>query len=107
MRITNLLQLAMLDAQDRWSEKDIALLLLGAVISLYVTVVFERYKRFAEMLRTLGRNRELSADYTPYSTLNVNLEASYRRMDSFHEFLAETTWSLEAEGHQEAAKKVA
>lgn len=107
MMTANALTLAIFDESSRWSEKDIVLLLLGAVISLYTTIVFERYKRFAEMLRAVARNRELSVEYPPYSTDTVNLEAAYRQMESFWEFLAESTWNLEAEGHREAAIHVA
>jgi hypothetical protein len=107
MKTANALKLVILDESSRWSEKDIVLLLLGTVISFYATVVFERYKRFAEMMRGIARNRELSASYPPESALGVNLESSYRQMELFREFLAETMWNLEAEGHLEAARKVA
>jgi hypothetical protein len=107
MRTAFELKLAMIEQSDRMSAKDIALLLAGAVISLYVTVVFERYKRFGEMMRALARNREMSVRYPPCSTATVNLEIAYRRMEGFREFLAETTWNLEAEGHGAAAKEVA
>lgn len=107
MRAADAIKFAMLEDASRWTVKDVALLLLGAVISFYATAVFERYKRFGEMLRNVARNRELSLEYLSDLSLMVNLEIAYRRMDAFHELLAETTWSLEADGHEDAAKKMA
>jgi len=107
MRAAAGLKFAIVEESSRWTVKDIALLLLGAVISFYATVVFERYKRFGEMLRDTARSRELSLEYPPYSKSTVHLEIAYRQMESFREELAKTTWSLEVDGHLGAARKLA
>jgi hypothetical protein len=108
MRTAAAIKLVILEDASRWTVKDIALLLLGTLISFYATVVFERYKRFGEMLRDTARSRELSLEYPPtYAKWAADLEIAYRRMTSFYEELEKTTWSLEVDGHVDAARKLA
>jgi hypothetical protein len=107
MRIAKPVAVAVFEDASKWTVKDVALLALGAMISFYATVVFERYKRFGEILREVARNRELSLEYLPDSKWSVNLELSYRRLQECQERLAECIWNLEADGHLKAAGKLA
>lgn len=81
-------------------------MLLGALISLYVTVVFERYNRFGELMRTVARARQHFEGH-PGSTGAAQLKRSHELSVEFFRLLDETEWSLNAEGHYDAAAGVA
>ncbi|WP_348267223.1 hypothetical protein [Edaphobacter sp. DSM 109919] len=88
------------------SWKDVWLVLLGAVVSLYVTVVFERYNRFGELMRTVARARQHFEGH-PGSPVEAQLKRSHELSVAFFRLLDETEWSLNAEGHYDAAAGVA
>jgi len=81
-------------------------MLLGALISLYVTVVFERYNRFGELMRTVARARQHFEGH-PGSTAVAQLKRSHELSVAFFRLLDEIEWSLNAEGHYDAASGVA
>lgn len=87
------------------SWKDVWLILLGAVVSLYVTVVFERYNRFGELMRRVARARQHFEGH-PGSTAEAQLKRSRELSVEFFRLLDETEWSLNAEGHYDAAAGV-
>ena len=91
---------------QRLSWKDVWLMLLGALISLYATVVFERYNRFGELMRTVARARQ-HFEGNPSSPDPPQLKRSHELGVAFFRLLDETEWSLNAEGHFDAAVGVA
>lgn len=90
----------------RWYWKDLWLIILGAAVSLYTTVVFERYKRFGELVRTVARTRQNFEGHAS-STAVPHLERAHERSIAFYRLLEETEWSLDTDGQHKAAAAVA
>ena len=94
------------EESSRWYWKDLWLILLGAAVSLYTTVVFERYKRFGELMRTVARTRQHFEGHAS-STAVAHLERAHERSIAFYQMLEETEWSLDTDGQHKAAAAVA
>jgi hypothetical protein len=77
--------------------------LLGALVSFYATILFERYKRFRETLLEIARARQLNEGY-PIST--KNLQPVYEKAINYWRLLESKQWTLNADGHVEAAAQV-
>lgn len=84
---------------------DVLVLFLGTLLSLYATVVFERRKRFGEILRDVGRTRQHFQGY-PVSPSPRDLEYAHTETVRFWHFLEEKEWELAADGHREAAARI-
>ncbi len=84
---------------------DVLVLLLGAILSLYATVVFERRKRFGEILRDVGRTRQHFQGY-PVSPAPRDLEYAHTETVRFWHLLEEKEWELAADGHRDAAARI-
>ena len=84
---------------------DVLVLLLGTLLSLYATVVFERRKRFGEILRDVGRTRQHFQGY-PVSPGPRDLEYAHTETVRFWHFLEEKEWELAADGHRDAAARI-
>lgn len=84
---------------------DVLILLLGTLLSLYATVVFERRKRFGEILRDVGRARQHFQGY-PVSPGPKDLEYAHTETVRFWHLLEEKEWELAADGHREAAARI-
>jgi hypothetical protein len=78
-------------------------MVLGAIISFYATTVFERYKRFGEILREVAQARVHAEGY-PISRRDL-ARADQKSLD-YWRFLEERKWALDAEGHHKAAAQV-
>lgn len=79
-------------------------LFLGAAVSFYATIVFERYKRFGDILREIGQARAHSEIY-PTSLSDLN--RAHSKAIEFWRFLESQQWELDADGHHKAAAEVA
>jgi len=77
--------------------------LLGALVSFYATILFERYKRFRETLLEIAKARQLNEGY-PIST--KNLHPVYSKAVDYWRLLESKQWTLNADGHVEAAAQV-
>jgi hypothetical protein len=77
--------------------------MLGTLISFYATTLFERYKRFRETLLDIARNRQHNEAY-PMSTRN--LQPVYEKAVDYWRLLESKQWTLNADGHVEAAAQV-
>ncbi len=77
--------------------------LLGAIISLYATVVFERYKRFGEILREVAQARRYAEGY-PVSPRDLS-RAHPAALD-YWRFLERKQGDMNAEGQHEAAAQL-
>jgi hypothetical protein len=104
--------LAMFQAADGGPDRngsgvlsDVLVLLLGTLLSLYATVVFERRKRFGELLRDVGRTRQHFEGY-PVSPGPKDLEHAHKEKVRFWHFLEDKEWSLAADGHHRAAARI-
>jgi hypothetical protein len=85
--------------------KDTLFMLLGAIVSLYVTVVFERYRRFGDLLRDVAQARQ-HFEGLPSSTSASQLTRSHELSIDFFRLLESRVWSLNADGHFEAAARL-
>ena len=90
----------------RWYWKDLWLILLGAAVSLYTTVVFERYKRFGELMRSVARTRQNFEGHAS-SPATAHLTRAHELNKEFFHMLEETEWSLDTDGQHDAAAAVA
>lgn len=90
----------------RWGKDALGALLgilLGTLLSLYVTVVFDRYKRFRETLIDIAQAR-LHNDAYPVS---VNgLQPVCDAAIAYARLLERRQWTLDADGHLDAAAEV-
>jgi hypothetical protein len=88
-----------------WSGavSNVAFMLLGAAVSFYATIVFERYKRFGDLLREIAQARLHTEGY-PISPRDI-VRAHQMALD-YWRFLEGMQWSLDAEGHHGAAAQV-
>jgi hypothetical protein len=93
-------------ALNWWTDvlSPIVFLLIGAGVSFYATVVFERSKRFREMARALALMR-LYNDGSPFSSHDI--ARAYPGAIEFWRKIEDLQWGLDAEGHHNAAKHVA
>ncbi len=82
---------------------NVVFMLLGAAISFYATVVFERYKRFGEILREVAQAR-VHAEACPISP--PDLSRARQKASEYWLFLESRQWALDAEGHHKAAARV-
>ena len=82
---------------------DWVFMLLGAAISFFATIVFERYKRFGEILRDVAQARVHAEGY-PISPRD--LSRAHEKALDYWRFLEGRQWALDAEGHHKAAAKV-
>jgi hypothetical protein len=92
-----------------WSQyvRDAFLLFLGALLgtaaSFYAGIVFERYKRFREVLLEVAMARQLDPGHPALLTrLNQTIETTR----VFAQTLGRKRWILDADGHHEAAKNL-
>jgi hypothetical protein len=76
---------------------------LGMLVSFYATILFERYKRFRETLLDIARSRQQNEAY-PTST--KNLQPVYEKAIDYWRRLESKQWTLNADGHVEAAAQV-
>lgn len=90
---------------DLWSGlvSNVAFMLLGAIISFYATIVFERYKRFGEILRDVAQARVYAEGY-PISPRD--LPRAHQEALNYWRFLEGRQWAMDAEGHHKAAALV-
>jgi hypothetical protein len=90
---------------DFWSGPvpGLVFMLLGAAISLYATIVFERYKGFGDTLREIALARVHAEGY-PISPRDIS-RAHHEAFD-YWRFLEGRRWALDAEGHHKAAAQV-
>lgn len=84
---------------------NIVFMLVGAALSLYATIVFERFKRFKENVRSIGEARQLYEGY-PVSLAQIELERAHGRAIDFWRLLESKQWALNADQHYRAAAKV-
>lgn len=84
--------------------QNLVFLFMGATVSFYATIVFERYKRFGDILRAIGQARSHSGIY-PTSASDLVRAAS--KSTELWRFLESQQWELDAEGHHKAAAQVA
>ncbi len=77
---------------------------LGMLVSFYATMLFERYKRFRETLLDIARKRQLDSEAYPTST--KNLLPVYDKALEYWRFLEGKQWTLNADGHVDAAAQV-
>jgi hypothetical protein len=91
--------------EGRWYWNDLWLVSLGAVVSLYTTVVFERYKRFGELMRTVARNRQ-NFEGVANSPNEAHLKRAHEKSMAFYRLLEETVWSLDTDGQHKAAAEL-
>jgi hypothetical protein len=77
--------------------------LLGMLTSFYATIIFERYKRFREILLDIAKSRQLNEGY-PISI--KNLQPIYGKAIDYWRLLESKQWMLNADGHVEAAAQV-
>ena len=82
---------------------NVLFMLLGAVISFFATIVFERYKRFGEILREVAQARVHAEGY-PVSPRDL-VRAHGKALD-YWRFLEGRQWTLDAEGHHKAAAQL-
>jgi hypothetical protein len=88
-----------------WSDvaSNVVFMLLGAAVSFYATIVFERYKRFGEILREVAQARVHAEGY-PISP--QDLARAHEEAFDYWRFLEGRQWALDAEGHHKAAAQV-
>lgn len=78
-------------------------ILFGTLLSLYVTVVFDRYKRFRETLIDIAQAR-LHND--AYPTDVTGLQPVRDAAVAYAQLLERKQWTLDTDGHLEAAAEV-
>lgn len=78
-------------------------ILFGTLLSLYVTVVFDRYKRFRETLIDIAQAR-LHND--AYPTAVTGLQPVRDAAVAYAQLLERKQWTLDADGHLDAAAEV-
>lgn len=78
-------------------------ILFGTLLSLYVTVVFDRYKRFRETLIDIAQAR-LHND--AYPTAVTGLQPVRDAAVAYAQLLERRQWTLDADGHLDAAAEV-
>jgi hypothetical protein len=93
------------DSKESGVLSDAVVLLLGTLLSLYVTVVFERQKRFGDLLRDVGRTRQHFEGY-PVSPGPKDLEHAHTQTVNFWRFLENKEWGLAADGHHQASARI-
>lgn len=84
--------------------KDLFLLFAGAILAIYTTLAFERYKRFRDVVLVLARTRQ-RYEGNPDSVKDV--ARAHEETKKFWYFIEGQEWILNADGHREAAAKVA
>ena len=84
---------------------NILFMFLGAIISLYGTIVFDRFKRFSEILRCIGEARQLYEGY-PTSLTKSELLRAGERATNYWRLLESKQWVLNADQHYQAAAKL-
>ncbi len=82
---------------------DAVFLVLGAAISFFATIVFERRKRFGELLREIAASRRTDESH-PLSLLD--LPRAYQCAIAFWKTTERQAWTLDADGHHAAAAAV-
>ena len=91
---------------DHYGKDTILALLgvvLGSIVSFYGTMLFERYKRFREILLDISQARQMN---DAYPTGIKNLEPVYLRAIDYWRTIGRKRWTLHADGHHEAAAQV-
>ncbi|MCQ9378654.1 hypothetical protein NMQ16_11235 [Methyloversatilis sp. XJ19-49] len=78
-------------------------ILLGTLLSLYVTVVFDRYKRFRETLIDIAQAR-LHHDAYPMGV--TGLQPVRDAAVAYAQVLERKQWTLDTDGHHDAAAEV-
>ncbi|AOF82188.1 hypothetical protein BSY238_3139 [Methyloversatilis sp. RAC08] len=78
-------------------------ILFGTLLSLYVTVVFDRYRRFRETLIDIAQAR-LHND--AYPTAATGLQPVRDAALAYAQLLERKQWTLDADGHLDAAAEV-
>ncbi|MDP2867763.1 hypothetical protein [Methyloversatilis sp.] len=78
-------------------------ILFGTLLSLYVTVVFDRYKRFRETLIDIAQAR-LHNDAYPMAV--TGLQPVRDAAVGYAQLLERKQWTLDTDGHLEAAAEV-
>ena len=98
-------ELDFLSDSNLWSAlgSNVGFILVGAILSLYFTVVFERYKTFGGILRDVAQARR-HADVYPDSLSDLTRAKS--EMIRYRNLLESKRWTLDAEGHKETAAQV-
>lgn len=81
----------------------ILFMILGVAISFYATIVFERYKRFGEVLRELVLAR---VPFEGYPISPRDLSRAHMKAIEYWRFLETKKRVLDSEGHQKVAAKV-
>ena len=79
--------------------------LLGALVSFYATVVFERYKRFGGLLREVAQARRYDMPLG-YPVSPRDLERAHPAALSFWGFVERKQGEMNAEGHHDAAARL-
>ncbi|MGH9436072.1 MAG: hypothetical protein ACRD06_08750 [Terriglobia bacterium] len=88
-----------------WSGalSNIGFMFLGAAVSFYATIVFERYKRFGDILREIAQARVYAEGY-PCSPRD--LARAHQKALDYWRFLEGRQWAIDCEGHHRAAAQV-
>lgn len=88
-----------------WTEalSPLVFVLIGAAVSLYATVVLERYNRFNEILREINHARR-RAELYPLSVSDLE-RARDAGLDYWH-LLEHARDDMDAEGQHQAAKRI-
>lgn len=92
---------------DWWGTvaSPIVFTLVGALISLYAAIVFERYKRYVDIVREVRSKRlTLGSQFVPVYV--EGLREAFRMGAEYREFLELKQGQLEAEGQLETARRV-
>ena len=84
---------------------NVVFMFLGVIISLYGTIVFDRFKRFSELLRTVGEARQLYEGY-PTSIDESELSRAHGRAMDYWRLLESKQWVLNSDHHYKAAAKL-
>ena len=89
----------------QWKDvgSDVFFMFLGTIVSFYATIVFERYKRFQEILRSIALAR---IHYEGYPISPYDLVRAHPLAIEYWRFLESQQWSLDTEGHYAAAAQV-
>jgi len=76
---------------------------LGALISIYATLIFARSTRFSETIRELEMNRQ---HFDGYPISRNDLKRSLPKVIDFYHMVEKIEWRLNADGHYRAAGEV-
>lgn len=78
-------------------------MVIGMIITLYISIVFERWNRFKDILREIALERTYFDGYPIYPN---DLKRAHDKAFEFWRFLENKQWALNADGHFISAREV-